>query len=205
MTLADRAKTLELERLLFEYEYVQNEYKRKETHSRVVENLFHEQVNRYIQSDKEVTEKWDDLLKSKDEEITELVNAKKKPTVAEKTTDPKSQHSPFEKDIYRSIVKETHPDKVSLLDSSKTELYIQATKAYDASDLGSLLLVGIKCGIELSHNEQTASLVEELTQKIKSIKGRGHFLDATIPWKWYQAPDSIKNAIISTYVKAQLN
>lgn len=204
MTLADRAKTLELERLLFEYEYAQSEYKRKETHCRVVENLFHEQVNNYIQADKEVTDKWDDLLKSKDEDVDDLIKPKKKATITEKSTDGKPHHSSFVKDIYRSIVKKTHPDKVNLLDSSKTELYIQATKAYDTSDLGNLLLVGIKCGITLSNNEQTAALVDDLTKKIKGIRGRGHFLEVTIPWKWYQAPDAIKSAIIATYVKAQL-
>lgn len=205
MTLADRAKTLELERLLFEYEYLQSEYKRKETHSQIVDSLFHEQVNKYIQADKEITDKWGDFLKSKDEDVADLIKPQKKAIVMEKPADGKPHHSSFVKDIYRSIVKETHPDRINFLDSSKTELYIQATKAYDTSDLGNLLLVGIKCGIPLSNNEQTAALVDDLTKKIKGIRGRGNFLDVTIPWKWYQAPDIIKSAIIATYVKAQLS
>lgn len=104
------------------------------------------------------------------------------------------------KSMYRSIVKSTHPDRVS--DSHLNEIYVDATKAYDSESLVRLMSICDKMNIpyEISESE-----IEIIRQEINNIRRRADFFENTFSWKWAQQRDeTVRQLLVLSYIKNQL-
>jgi hypothetical protein len=102
------------------------------------------------------------------------------------------------KKLYRSIVKNTHPDIIK--NYPLNELYKKASSAYESGDLVSLYQIGSKLDINI---EVTDEELDGIKEKIKSIKDRVSFFEKTWTWKWVNSDDAEKDKIILDYIKSQ--
>lgn len=123
-------------------------------------------------------------------------NDKKSPFSEGKDTKKEAEDSPEEiKELYREIVKNTHPDKTQNLSEeeieSRAELYHEATDGKTSGDLHKILKVALELNIEID------SLSEELINTLESeiIKVESHIskMQKDIMYRWYYAdPDQQK-------------
>lgn len=101
------------------------------------------------------------------------------------------------KDIYRKIVKLTHPDKVN--NKKLNSFYKEATEAYNTFDKVSLYLICINLDIEFKTD------IEELKSNINSLRERIMFMESTYSWKWNQLTDKKqKEELALSFIKSKL-
>ncbi len=104
------------------------------------------------------------------------------------------------KSMYRSIVKSTHPDKVS--DSRLNEIYVDATNAYDSESLVRLMSICDKMNIPYEISESETEIIH---QEINNIRRRADFFENTFSWKWSQQRDeTVRQLLVLSYIKNQL-
>jgi hypothetical protein len=101
------------------------------------------------------------------------------------------------RDLYRKIVKITHPDKT--LDQILHELYIQATGYYNEKDLLSLFYLCYKLGISFSVDSVE---VEELNEKTSDFRSKNKFLDNNLTLVWLYSDK--KERVILDYILSQI-
>lgn len=101
------------------------------------------------------------------------------------------------KDLYRKIVKITHPDKT--LDQILHELYIKATSYYNEKDLLSLFYICYK--LSISFNVDSFE-IEEINHKISDFKNKNKFLDSNLTLIWLYSDK--KERVILDYILSQI-
>jgi len=101
------------------------------------------------------------------------------------------------RDLYRKIVKITHPDKT--LDQILHELYIQATGYYNEKDLLSLFYLCYKLGISFSVDSVE---VEELNERTSDFRSKNKFLDNNLTLVWLYSDK--KERVILDYILSQI-
>lgn len=107
---------------------------------------------------------------------------------------------PQAKNIYRTIVKTTHPDKVN--NEKLNSLYKEATEAYNNGDLISLYKVSTDLGIQFDFNDD---LIDEIRDKIKKLRLQTKMLESTFTFKWIKSNnDDEKNQIILEFIKSRI-
>ncbi len=104
------------------------------------------------------------------------------------------------KDLYRKIVKITHPDKVN--NTNLNNSYINATKFYEQNDKTNLILIGIDLNIDISFINLDLEYIEN---KINTVKDMISFTESTYSWKWYESKSkSEKENLIIHFIKSKL-
>lgn len=101
------------------------------------------------------------------------------------------------KNIYRKIVKLTHPDKT--FDEFLHEFYIKATTYYNEKDLLSLFYLCYKLQINFTVDN---SEIEELNLKISDFKNKNKFLDNNLTLVWFYSHE--KEKVILRYIISQI-
>jgi hypothetical protein len=113
---------------------------------------------------------------------------------------PKVEKSEKVKNLYRKIVKLTHPDKVD--DKKLNELYLRASDSYDENDLSNLYTICNELGIDYEIEERDLT---NLNTKVKELRNRSKFLEHTYTWKWMNAENKdLKNKIILDFIKMKI-
>lgn len=192
----DTLRKLDIVRLIKELDFVESEYFYRSEVIREIDNKFREEVENVLNSNldlKEVfTKRVDQFTKFQiptepifEEQTQELLTIDKNPKV---------------KNLYRTIAKTTHPDKVN--DESLKELYLEATKAYESNELAPLISIcdKLKIPFDLDNEEY-----ESIRKKIQDLKNRTNFLETTYPWQWHnQENESNKNKIVLKFIQSQI-
>jgi hypothetical protein len=101
------------------------------------------------------------------------------------------------KNIYRKIVKLTHPDKT--FDEFLHEFYIKATIYYNEKDLLSLFYLCYKLQINFTVDNLE---IEELNFKISDFKNKNKFLDSNLTLVWFYSHE--KEKVILSYIISQI-
>jgi hypothetical protein len=105
------------------------------------------------------------------------------------------------KSTFRSVAKESHPDKTK--NPYKNKLYEEAQIAYDNNDLLTLYKVAKKLNIDVEMNVNTISLLEKIInekkQKLKSV-------EVSFLWLWtnsqsQEQKDELINQFLSKHNK----
>jgi len=104
------------------------------------------------------------------------------------------------KQIYREIVKSTHPDKVK--NFKLNELYIEATQACESNDIVTLYKVCSELLIDFEFDQDEINKIKE---RIENYKNQIGFLESTYTFKWLKSDDSEKDKIILNFIKNRLN
>lgn len=97
--------------------------------------------------------------------------------------------------VFRSIVRKSHPDKVG---ESDVDSYVEATEAKKSKDVSKLISVSKDLKVNL--NELTFSDIREIESSIKKTDKKIDKIRSSYPWVWYFATDSQKNNIVSRFI-----
>ena len=220
-----KLKKLETKKLMKELEFVESDYDYKTEMIGEADSEFLLSVNKFLESkpelkdlfDKKINSKIDQMIKTKEEEIKDLVNAdielhpeineddgpsdENVEQVEELQNNEKDTKSPKIKKLYRDIVKLTHPDKIN--NKKLNDLYIKSTNFYDKNDLAGLYSICDELNIDYEIEDEDSHLISE---KITTLKQRINFMESTFTFKWsYAKEQQVRDSIILLYIKMQLN
>lgn len=112
------------------------------------------------------------------------------------------QREPKNKDLkklYRKIVEKTHPDKTG--DNSLAQVFSDAVKAYNQSDIAKMLEIASQLNIEIT--ELAAESIALLNQNIETLTKEIHSKRNTAAWAWHSAKENAeeKKRIIEFILK----
>jgi len=177
----DKLKFLEVKRLFKKLEWVEADYIYQSELISEADIHFMTSVNMLLNNYPDLKE----IYMNPVEEISEVVQIEEEPI--QKDTDTK--------DLFRKIVKETHPDKITneLLNS----LYMEATEAYRKGDYLELL----RLSVSLDIMPQSDIPLKEINDRISLYESRTNFLKKTFTWKWMEADVNSKDYVMLEYIK----
>jgi hypothetical protein len=178
---------------LDDYPDIKNRYDKKNTNEFVesleekiieIEKIKEEERQKDIEYQEDLDKDVDD---NKEEDFVDI----KKDNV-----ESKPQKDPLLKNLYRKIVKKTHPDKVD--DKIKNSYYTDATDAYDTNDIFTIYLICNKLDIEYVMKLQDS---EKLHNQIGTINNEINMIESTFPWKWGETnEDQIRLALVKAFI-----
>jgi hypothetical protein len=190
-------KYLEFQRLIKELQFVESDYLYQSEIIKQSDKIFLESVN-------DILEKYPDLNKIwQDKKIkeTDILNQDIKDVVIEEDViipDKISQNKDIKK-IYREIVKSTHPDKIK--SSKLNELYLEATQAYETSDVVTLYKVCLELMIDFDWSDDEISKIRE---RIDLYKNQIIFLESTYTFKWLKSSDDDRIQIVLKFIQNKI-
>lgn len=194
-----RLKSLEFQRLIKELQFIESDYIYQSEIIREYNNVFLDSVETILDRYPELKSIYIDrntnkfINSSKIESNIDEIEADVlviKPTIDSDV-----------KNIYRKIVKSTHPDKIKNL--KLNELYLEATSAYEINDLVTLYKVSSELMIEFEWSE---SILEQVKDKILNYKSQISFLESTYTFKWLKSSsEDDKLKIILSFIENKLN
>jgi hypothetical protein len=169
-----------------------------------IKNLLHDDENksddsRELLDSEEVTQNDEDIKQhTQDKDLAsslDLVPVGQAKEVISSVTN--SEREKKLRELYRKIVKITHPDKT--IDQILHEFYIQATEYYNEKDLLSIFYLCCKLGISFSVDSIE---IEELDQKISDFRSKNKFLDNNLTLVWLYSDK--KERVILDYILLQI-
>ena len=196
----ENIRKLEIHRLIKELDYIKSDLNYK---SEILSNIdieFIKNVNIFLEKHPSLKEVFEDKVNTKDnfkvdESQDTLVDIEDI-----KPIDEEIYRNPKIKDLYRSIVKSTHPDKLG--NDILKDLYIEASIAYENNNMLPIFTICDRLMIPYELSDEETILIKS---EINSLRDRVSFLETTFTWQWYnQDSESIKERVILSYIKAQL-
>lgn len=187
----DKRKKLEFNRLIKELEFIESDLEYKSEILQEADKKFIESVNKLIDG-------YPDIKKALEKKLEIQINIDKE--IEEEIEEDIEIKDKNLKNIYRSIVKLTHPDMVN--DENLNNMYIESTKHYDNDDIVSIFKICDRLNIEYEISDNDRDLVND---RIKSLKERVIFLENTFPFKWYISEDSEKDEILFKFIKLKVS
>lgn len=177
-------KQLEIKRLLKKLDYVMSDHAYQSRLMSDADRYFQIEVSKLLDQFPELKTLYEEKTNHRDTEIIQV----------EETIEENREV----KDLYRKIVKATHPDKTN--DTSKNNMFDLASKAYESGDIVDMILIAdnlnIDSGIEIP--------VDDIKKRISSIETKIEFLKKTYTWKWMNAKEDEKNNIIIEYLRQNI-
>lgn len=203
----DKLKKLELNKLISELEFIRSDYEYKTEVIQKADKEFIESVNHIVDSHPELKKIYDQKFQKVYQEkvkinVQENVDIDLEPELESEINieEIQTQHKdPKLKNIYRNIVKKTHPDKID--DNKLNEIYLQSTKFYEQNDLLSLYRICDKLNINYDLEENDYFLLQS---KISELREKVKFLESTFTWMWINSQESQKEDIVLSFVRLQI-
>ncbi len=221
--------SLESKKILLDFRYAKEELNIKKEMIEEMDSLFNKAVSDFLVNNPELKNKWDSYLKQTEENINKILDLQKfegekyqTPDNQEESKevhehiieeedlieDVKTEESEFDiffKQMYREIVKKSHPDKISNLSIEEREMrnriYMDATIAYERKNLGDILYCAYMLNIPFEVKQEDIKMLRESLSRCKT---ESQFLEKTYTWQWYHANDDIKNQLINNFVAQQV-
>lgn len=214
----DKIKQLKLKKAFKEFEYLQSECEYRQELISEIDIDFIKNVNDFLLKFPDLRDLYEKKTQQKLDTILEQIRKKQEEAIKseeesisiiedEKVEEEQEieEETPIVdtkiKNLYRTIVKLTHPDKVK--DEKMNDLYIRATQYYEKYDIHNLYRICDQLNIyyEMEENE-----IDDLEFKISSLKEKVTFTESTYTWKWYHSPtDEIKNSLIVEFIRRQIS
>jgi hypothetical protein len=98
------------------------------------------------------------------------------------------------KDLYREIVKMTHPDKTANLSEeeieSRTELYNEAVKGKQEGDFWTIFKTALELDIPI--NNISFEYIEKIEKTIFKLEGKINKIKDDLMYKWYFAEEDVQ-------------
>lgn len=178
-------KILEIKKLVKEYDYLlmDDEYKKQfiEDHKPEFLNVINEKRKELGVEQKIDNQHTEEYKKQKEEEKIINVNVETKRKI---------------KDIFRKIVKLTHPDKTN--SEKLIEIYIKSKKFYEQNNLLELYLIGIELNIDINFYEfNSEDLIKIINKKREELLN----LEKSYLWLWVNAKtEDEKDDIVKLFI-----
>lgn len=186
----DSLTRLQVINLFKKYDYYLTEFQFKNEISIVSHNLFQENVKKVLSEFKKEEE-------TKDTEVEDIENKNRKDAI--NVSETSEQDNSTLKNLYRKIVKETHPDRVK--NSYLNNLYIEATQAIERCEELAIYRICILLDIEFDIPESIADMIEK---EVTLLKHKIAFLESSYHMQWHNSPKSEKNDILVNYLMKSL-
>lgn len=187
----DSLTRLQVINLFKKYDYYLTEFQFKNEISIVSHNLFQENVKKILSEFKKEEEE-QDL-----QEIEYIENKNRLDAI--NSTENNEQVNSTLKNLYRKIVKETHPDRIK--NSYLNNLYIEATDSVERNDVLAIYRICILLDIEFDIPDNIADMIEK---EVTQLKHKISFLESSYHMKWHNSPKSEKNDILVNYLMKSL-
>lgn len=198
--LMDKLRKLEINKLIRELEYIESDYEYKSEVLQSADVEFLNSVNKIVSSHPELKQIYDERTKQYQLNQFDDVESEEDLNVDEKEEDLNvDEKDPRLKNIYRNIVKKTHPDKVG--DDDLKNIYIESTKFYESNDIVSLYRICDNLRIEYDFDDNDYSAIQN---KIQNIKRKIQFLESTFTWMWLNADTNKKEEVVLDFVRFQI-
>lgn len=195
-------KKLEANKLIKELDYLKSELQYKSELISEVDNHFIKDVNVFLDNHPNLKKVFDEKMIT-DETNTTIeydipidnnIISEDSINLINSIIDPKL------KNLYRSIVKSTHPDKIK--NNNLKEIYIEATKAYESGSFLPIISICDRLSIPYEISDEETELFKS---EIEKIKNRVSFLETTFTFKWHLSKDEKeKNFVILEYIRSQI-
>lgn len=199
----EKLKKLEINRLIRELEYFESDYEYKSEMLHNADTEFLSSVNKVVESHPELKRIYDHRInqihQQRIESISQISQENKSDIIEEDVEVITREKDPKLKNIYRNIVKKTHPDKVG--DEELKNFYIESTRFYETDDIISLYKICDKLKIEYDIEDNDYYLIQNQIQKIKE---KVQFLESTFTWMWLNADETKKEEIVLNFVRLQI-
>ena len=191
-------KYLEFQRLIKELQFVESDYLYQSEIINQSDKIFLDSVNNVLDEYPDLKTIWEEkqsVFYENEPLIVEDINTEIEQSIQ------KTKHSSEIKKIYREIVKSTHPDKIK--NQKLNELYLEATDAYEKNDIITLYRVCSELRIDFDLPE---NYVDDLSQKISSLKKQISFLETTYTFKWVKSETQHdKNRVVVEFIRSQIS
>ena len=117
----------------------------------------------------------------------------------------KQQTSDELKDLYREIVKATHPDKTKDLPEDEIEerkqLYHEAVRGKQSGDYWGIFKAALELDVPIK--KLSFAYIEELENTINGLEQKMHKMKEDLMYKWYYADERIQASIFEQLTKNQ--
>lgn len=190
-------KYLEFQRLIKELQFVESDYLYQSEIIKQSDKIFLESVDDILKKYPDLNKIWQD---KKIKEV-DILNQDIKDVVVEEDvieSDKPTQNKDIRK-IYREIVKSTHPDKIK--SSKLNELYLEATQAYETSDVVTLYKVCLDLMIDFDWSDDEISKIRE---RIDLYRNQIIFLESTYTFKWLKSTDDDRIQIVLKFIQNKI-
>jgi len=131
-----------------------------------------------------------------------------KPPFADKQQEEKRERKEFQDDIkelYREIVKATHPDKTKGLSEDQIEdrkqLYLDAVQGKKEGNFWGIFKAALE--LDMPIKELSFAYIEELELSINQLEERILKMKNDLMYKWFYAPESIQLSIFEQLTRDQ--
>ena len=122
----------------------------------------------------------------------------------DKKSKSKKQDKQQVKDLFREIVKQTHPDKTKDLPEeeveARAELYQEATEGKMSGDFNKILKVALELDIEI--NNINFELIETLEQAISKMEDKINNIEKDVMYRWYYSTPENQTSIFNQITKS---
>lgn len=193
-----RIEQVEKEQLLLDLYYYKKQFDYKQELLEEIENEFLKEIDNLLEKDEYLKNKF----YNNENKINSLIERKNNNQTYNYNED-FSDNNEF-KDLYRKIVKETHPDKN--VDNNeikeKEQLYKEALNYYKNNQLSDLILIAYQLNIDFDLDELKK---DKLKEEIEFLQTGLSFIENNISWRWYYTDDEEKRkSYIKSYIKNQI-
>ena len=117
----------------------------------------------------------------------------------------KPQTSEEMKDLYREIVKATHPDKTKNLEEheieERTELYQEAVAGKQKGDYWGIFKAALELGVPIK--KLSFDYIDELEQAISGIEEKTNKIKNDLMYKWFYCDQKTRENIFEQLTKNQ--
>lgn len=122
----------------------------------------------------------------------------------DKKSKAKKQDKQQTKELFREIVKQTHPDKTKDLPEeeveARAELYQEATEGKMSGDFNKILKVALELDIEI--NNINFELIEALEEAIHKMETKINNIEKDVMYKWYYSTPENQTSIFDQITKS---
>tara|TARA_R100000700_G_C3123985_1_gene111852 strand:- start:126 stop:722 length:597 start_codon:yes stop_codon:yes gene_type:complete len=190
--MGDRLKKIKYDKLILELQFLKAEI---EYNNQLTKDSLAD-FEKSLQAISKENGSWEDIQrqrKNKPKKGPPPKRAKKKKRLRKK-----------DKELFKKIAKESHPDKLIGLEDDerlkKENNFIKASSALDEGDVSALRAAAQDLGIDPGSLED--SDIEYLEEKIKEASIKNNAIKGSIIWNWVSTDDdSTKDKIVELYIK----
>jgi hypothetical protein len=221
---------LETKKILHDLKYWKDEVYLKKEMVQQIDNIFNEEVSKYLKQNPDVHKKWNEILEKKDKELEDIVNRAienddfdsinehlnemddnikdddlSDEELTEEEIEKKKEDDNIFKRIYREIVKMTHPDKIKNLSSEEKKIrinyYVEATKYYDERNFAELLFIAFSLHITFDLDESNLYMLRDM---LTEYKKQSEYIESTFTWKWYHSTDDNRQILLTKFIENEI-
>jgi hypothetical protein len=185
-------KFLELQRLIKELQFVESDYLYRQEVIKQSDQVFQESVDKILIQYPELKKLWN-------EQHTPIQDTQEQQSYNQEVEEKVEELDMSVKQLYRDIVKATHPDKIK--NKKLNELYLEATSAYESNDLVTIYRLCNDLMIQVDFNEE---IINKISDKIKEYKTQITFLESTYTFQWIKSNDTDKLKIVLKYIENKI-